>query len=279
MRPGCSGGKAAGDDVWLLVRFEVLGLLRAFRAERQLLLGWPRQQAVLAALLMNQGHVMPRDELVDAVWGTHAPATASNVVHSYVARLRKILEPGRARREPGSVLVSEGHGYALQLAPEQLDLALAGQRLAAARQARTRGNLDEAVAHMDAALALWHGTALAGIPGPLAQVHRVRLAEMRLATQEERAEVMLSLGQAPGLIGELSTLVACHPFRERLTELLMRALCLTGRQAEALVVYQRARRALVDELGVEPGPGLRRVHHQVLVADPALTECLLWRSA
>src|SRR5258708_16374258 len=117
---------------------------------------------------------------------------------------------------------------------------------------------------MDAALGLWRGIPLAGVPGPLAKIERDRLAELRLTVLEDRAGTLLSRGKAAGLAGELSALVTEHPFRERLAGLLMGALCQAGRQAEALAAYQATRRVLVAELGIEPGPDLRRLHDDIL---------------
>lgn len=246
------------------LRFELLGSLRAFRNGEEVALGWPRQQAVLAALLIRAGQVVSRDELVDAVWGMDPPATAANVVHAYVAKLRKILEPDRVHRAPAQVLTSSGRGYVLHVAPGQLDLKIAEQHLLAARRARESNEPSECVTALDAALALWHGLPLTGVPGPFAEIQRARLTEMRMAALEDRAEVLLDSGSRAGLIGELATLAAEHPLRERLAGLLMLALYRDGRPAEALACYQRTRRLLVDELGVEPGPYLRRLHQDIL---------------
>jgi DNA-binding SARP family transcriptional activator/tetratricopeptide (TPR) repeat protein len=246
------------------LRFELLGRLRAFRSGEQLMLGGPRQQAVLAALLVRAGQVVSHDELVDAVWGPDPPATAANVVHAYVARLRKTLEPGRVSRAPGQVLASAGRGYLLQVPEGSLDLHVARRHLKRARRARADGDLPACAAALDAALALWRGTPLSGIPGPLAEIERTRLAELRLAALEDRAEALLRLGRSADLIGEVLALAAEHPFRERLAGLVMRTLYQADRQAEALAFYQRTRRLLVDELGIEPGPELRRLHDDIL---------------
>jgi DNA-binding SARP family transcriptional activator/tetratricopeptide (TPR) repeat protein len=246
------------------IRFCVLGPLRAYRGNTELTLGWPRQRAVLAVLLLRPGQVVSRDELIDAVWGTDPPATAANVVHAYIAGLRRTLEPGRGRREPGKLLASASPGYVLRLPAERLDHAVAARHLADARREQEAGELKGAVAAFDAALALWQGIPLAGVPGPLAELERARLAELRLSILEDRADTMLHLGMAAGLIGQLRTLVAENPFRERLAGLLMLALVGSGRQAEALAAYQRARQLLVEQLGVEPGQDLQRLHDDIL---------------
>src|SRR5215469_3887280 len=151
-------------DVAGLLRFEVLGALRAWRGDKRLAVGWPGQQAVLAALLLRDGYPLARDDLIDAVWGPDPPATAANIVQGHVARLRKVLEPARASHAPGRVLVHAGTGYMLlQLSAEQLDLRAAQEHLAAARRARGRGDVPASIAALDQALGLWHGTPLSGI--------------------------------------------------------------------------------------------------------------------
>lgn len=248
-----------------LLRFEVLGPLRAWRGDNRLVVGWPGQQAVLAALLLRDGHPVARDDLIDGVWGPDPPATAANIVQGHVARLRKVLEPARASHAPGRVLVHAGTGYMLlQLSAGQLDLRAAQEHLAAARRARGRGDVPASIAALDQALGLWHGTPLSGIPGPLAELERNRLQEMRLTALEDRAEDTLSLGRSADLAGELPVLVAQFPFRERLRALLMIALYRSGRQAEALAVYIDTRRVLVRELGIEPCQQLRQLHEAIL---------------
>lgn len=245
-------------------RFELLGPVRAFRSGQRLALGWPGQQAVLVTLLLSAGHVVSRDELVDAVWGPEPPPTAANVVHSYVARLRKVLEPERARRAPGRLLISSRPGYLLNLETDQLDLRVAEQKLGWARRARAEGDLRASVAAFDDALGMWRGTPLTGVAGPLAEIERTRLVELRLGAMEDRAEALLGLGEGEGLASQLLALAAEHPFRERLAGLVLRALDQSRRRADALAFYRRTRRQLVDELGVEPGPDLQRLHEDIL---------------
>jgi DNA-binding SARP family transcriptional activator len=246
------------------VHVEVLGAVRAWRQEHELTLGHPRQRALLAMLAVRASRPVGRDELIDGIWGSDAPATAANCVHSYVARLRLVLEPGRAARAPGRVLASSGPGYALRLDAGELDANVFAGHLVRARQLRAAGDPAGAARCLDAALALWHGTPLAGIPGPFAEAERARLSEQYLTAAEDRAELMLATGGQEQVAGHLAQLVRAHPFRERLAALYMLALFRGGRQAEALAAYQRTRRVLVDELGVEPGLELRRVHDDIL---------------
>lgn len=245
-------------------RFELLGPVRAWREENEIALGWPRQKAVLAALLLRRGETVPVNSIIDAVWGSDAPSTATAVVHSHVARLRKVLEPDRAPRSPGQLLRSAASGYALCLASCQVDLRVAEQHLARAQLARANGDAGAALRALDAALGLWRGQALASVPGPLAEIHRARLTELRLTAMEDRFEALLTSGRPTALTGELAALVAEYPFRERLRAAQMAALYLAGRQAEALAAYADIRRLLADELGIEPTRELRQLHDDIL---------------
>ena len=249
------------------VRVEVLGRVRAWRDGQELSLGPPRQRAVLAVLALRANHVVSRDEIVDAVWGDRPPASAVNGVHLYVSALRRVL----ADERPGRLLAGSGPGYLLRLEPDQLDLAVAGGYLDRARRLVAAGDAAGAVREFDAALGLWHGTPLAGIAGPFAEVERTRLTELRLTAVEDRAEAVLDLGRHRELVPELSTLAAEHPLRERMRAVLMTALYRSGRRSEALTVYAETRRHLVDELGVEPGRQLRDLHRKMLTDEDAGT--------
>ena len=246
------------------VRIEVLGRVRVWRGDQELRVGPPRQQAVLSVLALRANHAVSRDEIVDAVWGDRPPASAVNGVHLYIGALRQILEPERRRGDTRRLLAGIRSGYLLRLEPGQLDLDLLRERLQTAQQRSAAGELAGAVDAFDAALGLWHGTPLAGISSPFADAERLRLGELRLAAIEDRAEAMLGLGRHAELVAELSALAAEHPLRERLRGLLMAALSRSGRQADALALFADTRRLLVGELGIEPGPQLQRLHHQIL---------------
>jgi DNA-binding SARP family transcriptional activator len=246
--------------------------------EEELELGQPRQLAVLGVLAIRANRVVSRAELIDAVWGDQPPVSAESGVYTYVAGLRRVLEPGRlrgrdrgqSRRESTSVLVSVGGGYMLRLAPAALDAVAFEQGLARCRGLRTAGEPAEANEVLAAALGLWRGEAFAGIPGPFAEAERLRLAELRTAAAEERADLLMATGRASEAAADLTALVAEHPLRERARALLMIALYRTGRQAHALQVFQDARSRLAEDLGIDPGPELAHVHQQVLTMDPAL---------
>src|SRR6266511_2366780 len=182
-------------------------------------------------------------------------------MYIHIGALRRVLEPEPDGSQP--VLVSSGTGYLLRLAPDQLDLAVFGNHLERARRLRADGALGPAVEELDAALALWQGTPLAGVSSPVAEAQRLRLTEQRLTAVEDRAEALLELGQHAALVAELSALAEEHPLRERPRTLLMLAMYRAGRQADALAVYRDTHRMLVEELGIEPGPQLRRVHREI----------------
>ena len=203
-------------------------------------------------------------------WGQDPPASAEGGIYTYVAGLRRIIEPGRSLRGPGRVLVSSGAGYVLHLVPGQPDAVAFEQQLVRARQLRKNGDQAGAVTALESALGLWRGVAFAGVPGPFAETERVRLAELRSTAAEERADVLLALARHEEVVPDLTAMVADHPLRERMRGLLMIALYRSGRPAEALRVFQDGRRVLAEELGIDPGSELSRIHQQVLTSDPAL---------
>ena len=219
---------------------------------------------------MRANRVISRGELVDAVWGEDPPASAEGGIYTYVAGLRRVIEPNRSLRGPGRVLVSSGAGYVLHLVPGQPDAVAFEQDLGRSRQLRKAGDAAGAVSALNSALSLWRGIAFAGVPGPFAETERVRLGELRSAAAEERADVLLSLGRHEEVVPDLTAMVADHPLRERMRGLLMVALYRCGRHAEALRVFAEGRRVLAEELGIDPGGELSRIHQQVLTMDPGL---------
>jgi DNA-binding SARP family transcriptional activator/Tfp pilus assembly protein PilF len=252
------------------LRIAILGPVRAWRGDVELELGAPRRRAVLGLLAAKANQVVARDDLIDGIWGEDLPASSVNALHVHVARLRAALEPGRARRAPGLVLLAGKQGYELRLASGQLDAQVFAERLAAARALAAAGDLAGAARSFDAALRLWQGTALTGIPGPWAEIVRTGLGEQRLTAVEEHIEVTVALGRHALAAQQLVELVQEHPLRERFSGQLMLALYRCGRQAEALAAFADARRVLVRELGIEPGLPLRELHARILAADPGL---------
>ena len=258
------------------LRIGVLGPVTVWRDGSEVTAGQPKQLAVLGVLASRANRVVSLDQLIDAVWGERPPATAEGGIYTYVAGLRRVLEPGRpgrhgaGHRDRARVLVSSGGGYLLRLSDGGLDAGHFEVCLGRSRQLRSAGDLGGAASVVDEALALWRGQPYTGVPGPFAEAERLRLAELRTAAIEERADLMLARGQDAAAVPELTALVAEHPLRERALGLLMIALYRCGRQAEALGVFHDARRRLVEELGIDPGGELTRIHQQLLETDPSL---------
>ncbi len=247
--------------------FRVLGPLEVHDGDRVVAVGGPKECLVLAVLLARVNSPVSVDTLIDAVWGDRPPRTAERTVHSYVARLRRTLEPGRPHGESSTLLVTVGHTYELRLTPGHLD-AMRFEELAS----RGANGLEPGGDSMlREALGLWRGEAFAEFREvEVCAAAARRLEELRLAAVEDRVDADLAAGQSAELIGELEALLREEPFRERLWGHLILALYRAGRQRDALEAYQRARRLLTDELGIEPGPDLRRLEAAVLAQDPSL---------
>jgi DNA-binding SARP family transcriptional activator/predicted negative regulator of RcsB-dependent stress response len=271
-----------GGAAVMPLRVGVLGPVSAWRSAlegpgQELALGQPRQQAVLGMLAVRANRVVSRPELIDGVWGDQPPASAEGGIYTYIAGLRRILEPdrpprdaGASRRQPARVLVSVGGGYMLRLEPGALDAVAFEQGLARFRAARAARDLATAASALDGALALWRGEAFTGIPGPFAEAERLRLGELRTLATEERGDLLLARGRPAEAVVELTALVTEFPLRERARALLMTALYRCGRQADALEAFRDARARLAEDLGIDPGPELTQVHQQVLATDPEL---------
>ncbi|MCX5067989.1 tetratricopeptide repeat protein [Micromonospora lupini] len=244
------------------MRFGILGPLRVGGGETTVTAG--RDRIVLAMLLLRAGRLVPVDELVDAVWEERPPATARAQLQTCVSRLRRrFAELGL----PPEVIVTDPVGYGVRAAPDDLDVEVFGRGVEAARAAVEAGRLDDARTEFRAALALWRGSALAGIPSRSIRRRAQALDEQRLTTLEECVDVELRLGRAAELIDELAESIDQHPLRERLRGQLMLALSAVGRQADALALYREGRRFYADELGIEPGVELQELHQRVLAGD------------
>lgn len=251
------------------MEFRILGPLEVRREGQSLVLGGPKQRALLAILLLHANEVVSSDRLIDLLWGENPPGSAAKVLQVYVSQLRKILEPDTGGEH--GVLVTTPPGYVLRTERDAFDLHRFEDLVTAARRALSDGAPAEAAGSLAEALELWRGAALANFTfEPFAQVEVARLEEMRLSVLEDRAEADLALGRHAELIAELDALLAHNPTRERLARLLMTALYRAGRQVEALDVYRRVRSTLVEDLGVEPGPELQDMHRKVLAQDDSL---------
>jgi DNA-binding SARP family transcriptional activator len=250
------------------LRFALLGPVRAWRDTTALELGSPQQRATLAVLLLHEGRQVSADEVVDALWGGEPPRSATGVVRTYVSRLRRILDQ---RRGTESVIESAGDGYVLPLQGADLDTEQFQRLVLEAQNARRQGELDGSEVKLREALGLWRGLPLAGLRSPYFEAQRSRLVELQWAATEDLIAAEIELERHADVVAELRSLTARHPLRERLHELLMLALYKSGRQGEALAAFQDARRVLDDELGIDPGPSLQRMHRRILDVDPTLT--------
>ncbi|TWP52526.1 tetratricopeptide repeat protein [Lentzea tibetensis] len=232
------------------MRVGVLGSVEVWLDGERLSIGAPQQRCVLGVLALEAGEAVPLDRLIDCLWDDDTPRDARGLVHGYVYRLRKVLAPS------GITIARTAAGYTLDVARDDVDL----HRFR--RHVRAREHRE--------ALALWRGDPLAGVTGTdvLARF-RTALVEEMLAAVEEWADTELGRGQHREVLGELTALAADHPLREKLVALTMRALHLCGQQAEALQRFDRTRRLLADELGLDPGEELRSAHEQILRGAPA----------
>jgi DNA-binding SARP family transcriptional activator len=247
------------------MEFRILGPLEVVEAGQPLPLPGTKARAVLAILLLHANEVVSTERLIDELWRERPPDTAANTLQVHVSQLRKSLPAGK------EILLTRGRGYLLRVEPEQLDLERFQGLLQRARALAAAGEPLEASSLLREALSLWRGPPLANVTSEfVAQADIARLEEERLVATEDRIEVDLELGRHDAVIGELEAMVAEHPLRERPRRMLMLALYRSGRQGEALELYQRTRRELVDELGIDPSPALQRLEKAILMQDPAL---------
>jgi DNA-binding SARP family transcriptional activator/tetratricopeptide (TPR) repeat protein len=231
------------------MEFRLLGPLEVLDEGRPLELGGAKQRALIALLLLNANRIVSRDRLIDALWEEEPTATAQKALQVYVSQLRKLVGKDRLQTRPP--------GYLLRVEPEEIDLG--------------RFQLLQKEGRLQEALSLWRGPPLSEFAyRRFAQAEIARLEELGLAVLEERIDRDLAEGRHAALVGELEALVQEHPLRERMRGQLMLALYRSGRQADALASYQEARRALVEELGIEPGKPLRELHQAILRQDPSL---------
>ena len=246
-----------------MLAFQILGPLEVVDQERLVVLGGPKQRALLAILLLRRGEAVSTDRLIDQLWGERPPVTAAKTLQGYVSHLRKALGD--------EVLLTRAGGYLLVAASGQVDADRFEAMAADARRALSDGDAARAREVLDGAMGLWRGEPLADLAyEPFAQGEIARLEEARLSALEDRIDADLMLGDHRGLVGELEALVAAHPHRERMLGQLMLALYQCGRQTDALAAYRKGRDALDRELGLEPGPELRALEQRILTQDRAL---------
>ncbi|MGH3787056.1 MAG: AfsR/SARP family transcriptional regulator [Pseudonocardiaceae bacterium] len=250
---------------------EVLGPLTVRRDGQRLEFGGPREQAVLACLVIRAGEVVSTDDLVRGVWSADdRPESPVDAVRTSVARLRAVLEPDRPRGTPPQQLRTAQRGYLLDLAPERVDSHQFDDMLGRARTALQQDRADLAAELARESLSLWRGPAYAGLTAsPAVAAEAARLEDQRLLAVRTRLEADLALGRHTENVAELDSLARQHPTHERFAVLLMIALYRSDRQTEALDAYLAARERL-KAVGVEPGPELKSTQQRVFNHDVAL---------
>ena len=250
-----------------MIDYRLLGPFEVASDGHVLDVGGLKQRALLAILLLHANQAVHRDVLIDQLWGEHPPAGADHAVGVYIWRLRKTLDPVAG----SPCVLTRAGGYLLQVTPEQADVARFGRLAEDGHRCLAAGDASRAAGQLREALALWRGSPLADFKDEtFAQAEITRQEKLRAEVVEDRIEADLALGQHARVVSELEAVVAAHPLRERPYQQLMIALYRCGRQAEALAVYQSARRVLVDELGIEPSPALQRVERAILEQDASL---------
>ncbi len=248
------------------MEFRVLGPLEVVAGTERLELGGARQQIVLATLLLNPNKIVIIDRLIEAIYGEDLPPTSRAQAQISISSLRRIF----ATHGHEGIITTHDRGYVIRVESGQLDSLRFEGLITNARAARVEDKLELAIARYRDALRLWRGPALDGMYSQLVQVAVSRLDEQRIAANEDRIELELQVGRHYELVGELGEVSARFPLRERPRGQLMLALYRCGRVAEALQVYQLTRRAMIDELGIEPSERLRQLEHSILASDPGL---------
>jgi DNA-binding SARP family transcriptional activator len=253
------------------LEFSILGPLTVTDDGVPIEVGAPKHRALLSLLLCQPGRVVSVDRLIDQLWHGEPPAAATSTLQAYVSNLRRVLEPERAAGAPARLLVTKPPGYALDIAPEQVDTVRFERNVTSAIDARERGSLDDAAVALADALSCWRGQPLADVSyEPWAQPEIERLQELHLVALETQLAIDLDRGRHSSVAIEAERLAKEYSVRERFRELLMLALYRSGRQADALRAFQDARDVLVEQLGIEPGPALRALEERILAQDPGL---------
>lgn len=247
------------------MEFRLLGPVTAFSEGQRVELGPAKQRCVLAALLLDAGHVVSAEQLIDRVWGDDLPRTVRGTLYSYLTRIRILLKDAKTSGNRPALLRHTG-GYVLDVAPQDVDVHRFRRIAAEARKADD----DRTVELLSQALGEWQDEALSDLVGPWAEATRTRLEDERQAALRQLHDIRLRQGGAEEVLPTLRDLAAARPMDERLAGQLITALYQAGRQGDALKCYADIRRSLADELGIAPGPALQALHRQILTADPAV---------
>jgi len=256
-----------GVGTAVVIDYRLLGPLEVGSEGHAVDIGGRKQRELLTILLLSANEPVSRDVLIDRLWGECPPAGAQHTLEVYISRLRKTLEPAAG----GPVVVTRPGSYLVRTPGERIDMTRFERLAEEGRRALAASAPDRAAAYLRDALELWRGAPLADVSDePFAQAEIARLNELRAGVIEDRIDADLALGHHENVVSELEALTAANRWRERPHQQLMIALYRCGRQAEALAVYRSARRVLVEELGIEPGPGLKRIERAILGQDASL---------
>jgi DNA-binding SARP family transcriptional activator len=250
------------------VRIDVLGPIQVTTDGKTIRLAGQRQRALLAALTLELGKVVPVDRLVDILWDTDPPPTARVKVQAHVSALRQAIGPDT--RTADGPLLTRPPGYLLCHEGIELDLAEFDVLVGQAKEAAESREPAAASELFGAGLALWRGSAFADVRSPLIRSAAHSLEGRRLLACEAKAEADLALGRSDRVVAELPQWLTAHPFRERMRGMLILALYRLGCRADALALYRDGHQLMVAELGLEPGPPLRALHQRILADDPLL---------
>lgn len=241
--------------------FRIMGSLEVRRAGAAVPLPAAKHRIILASLLLRPNRVVSTDDLYVRLWGAEPPPGAKKTLHGYVARLRRTLD--------STLVETRSHGYLISIEPEMLDIVRFEALLEEAERAHSQP--ERVAVLLRQALEMWRGEPLADVPSELLQrTDATALAERRLHVLEWCIGIDIALGRHAARIPELHEMVSLHPHREQLWSHLMLALYRSGRQADALDAYRRARALFVDELGIEPGPELQQLQQRILSGDSCL---------
>jgi DNA-binding SARP family transcriptional activator len=247
----------------VVAQFTILGPVDVTVDGRTVRIARAQRRALLALLLLHADRTVSVTELIEALWGGAAPATAKAQIQAAVSTLRRVL----GAVTDGDLITTSAGGYRINVGHHQLDLALFNAGIERARRHMARHELPQAAQTLRSALDLWRGTPLLGVNAAYVESARAALQDQRLAAYEQLADVELAAQHHERVVADLTPLAALHPQRERMVGQLMLALHGSGHQAEALALYRRTRQALVDQLGVDPTPDLQALHKRILDND------------
>ncbi|GLX17139.1 MULTISPECIES: AfsR/SARP family transcriptional regulator [Streptomyces] len=254
------------------MRFRILGAVGYQLNEQFHGIPGARQRTLLAALLVSGSRPVPAEQLYAEIWGENPPPTANNSLQAHIYRLRRTLRKAAVPAGPPARLTTRACGYTLEVDPEDVDMNVFRRRIAESRRV-VADDPRRAYTLLEQALGLWRGSPLQDVPvGPMCQSVALQLDEEYMSALEDKLWLGIGCEDPLHVIGELKRMSTVHPWRERITEMLMLALYRCGRQAEAVEAYNQARSRLVDELGMEPSVQLRQRFRDILNQDPTLRE-------